>query len=754
MSIDERRWQDIFQEMVEASDSELGDGEARENIVDELTDMVFLTQQLRALGQREAPGAQESLKRTRERVLQSISSPQATRPVIAPPREPFWQRWRNALVPATSFVPTAFLVALIIVLAFGATIYVSGNARPNSPLFPVRQVSEKVMDLLETNQPGRESETVVVIKFTPTVEPSITTKLSLPDENNDAKPLPLTKLPVAGAPLIGDETPTPTPISTAPSPSITSAPPVIVIVLPTTTPSSLPLVANENGDRNLGISSSVVAGSGVASDASSPTVVAKSLRKTPEIPSSPSIKTVVPTVEQLSTVVASAVHATATTQVEKKKPTPTKKAAQNQKRKPTPKRAKKKPTTVPTKAVVKKRKPTRVPTRAPTKKRRATPVPTKTPAKKNATSTPVKTPTETVVSPATAIAVAPTATREISGPALIAGAPASQAATATATPTSTPATATPETITPKATKRVKTPTPPITTIVAVAATATMERTKSATSTEAPATRAATKTIATTPASTATKSVAMAHAPEATRPAEKTKSTEKKKQPERTAAATRVKKSTPAQGEGATPPTATASPKKNVKTTSGKIRRIRKVKGKVRFVLVGRAWYTFTAKTTVKGKLRVGKSVRVTYLASKGHRYALKIEVKSAKSARKYRTTSGKIRRVYKTRGRVKAVLIGRYRYYVTSKTSISGKLAVGKHAVVKYYIYNRRRYASSITTKAVPATPSSEKSGRATSVPKEKKTPTPKPTAKPQSESTKTPDSKDNNPDATPTPQK
>ncbi len=77
-----------------------------------------------------------------------------------------------------------------------------------------------------------------------------------------------------------------------------------------------------------------------------------------------------------------------------------------------------------------------------------------------------------------------------------------------------------------------------------------------------------------------------------------------------------------------------------------------------------------------------------------------------------KTLRGSIRRIYRSGNRVVWIILGRNRIYLTSKTVVVGRLAVGRQAVVRTYVRNGRRYASRITvvqpTSGNKATPKSK----------------------------------------------
>jgi hypothetical protein len=641
MSIDERRLQDIFQELLETSEKDYGDVETRENTISELSDMFLLTQQLRALGQQEMEGAQASLNRTRERVLQSISAPELAHAAVVLPKESIWERWRRFLTPAMSFAPTAALVGLTIILVLGVTLYASGRVRQNNPQLPLASTSGKVSDTGTTEHQIRnvvavgrdwgtgiqpvsqtsggieipyvgtvqdcDGNTCVVGELTlqlpaelaeslalkigeqvtilirvidaetegdmqlaslpPTVQIPTSTLASAKLGGQNVKPLPLTRLPVAGAPL-GDfkssTIPAPPP-SGSPVPMAT--PPVIVLVLPTAAPSTLAMMINESGTDNAWSAPIIVAGAHAGQHSVTSATIAQSLSETPNTASSVAILTLP------ATVASTAPSATTATYKAGKKPVSTNKPAQ--KRKPTPKRSQKK--------------------HPPTTKTQAKKKPTSTSEATTPTSAPTQPPTKEAAPPTIAIVMAPTATREISGPALIAGASAPQKEKTSATNM------------PQATKAV-----------------------------------------------------IALAPETTQ--------------------TDNNKNTP----------------QKEKKKTGKI-----------------ASATSPPSTTETNKLPT-----------------IQPSVTAIHSKKNIKSVSGKIRRVHKVKGKVKAVLIGRYWYNFTSKTVVNGKIAVGKRARVKYHIYNKRRYASSISTTVLKPTPS--KGGKAQG----KKTPIPKLTATPKPDDT------------------
>jgi outer membrane biosynthesis protein TonB len=72
-------------------------------------------------------------------------------------------------------------------------------------------------------------------------------------------------------------------------------------------------------------------------------------------------------------------------------------------------------------------------------------------------------------------------------------------------------------------------------------------------------------------------------------------------------------------------------------------------------------------------------------------------------ARNYATIRGKIRRVYRSGGQVRWILVGRHRIYLTKHTAVTGKLAKKHQVVVKTFVKKGRRYASAVTVVGVPA---------------------------------------------------
>jgi len=147
MSLGERQLQEIFQEMVEPpcepQDREIGAGIAG---AEGLEEMLFLAQELQALGRESMPDAQASLARARERVLQSLPTA-PSRPAPQPrsaAAPPSWQRGRLALAPAMAWAPTALVLALTVVIFLAVTVSVSAGAMPGSLLYPIKRTIENL----------------------------------------------------------------------------------------------------------------------------------------------------------------------------------------------------------------------------------------------------------------------------------------------------------------------------------------------------------------------------------------------------------------------------------------------------------------------------------------------------------------------------------------------------------------------------------------------------------------------------------
>ena len=143
MSTDERRLQDLFQEMLEAPESlDAGEFGAGEVGADGLEGMLFLARELQTLGQAPMPDAAPALARARERVLQSLP---AAMPEAKPaPKAPFWERWRLTLVPAMAWAPAALVVVLTLVILMAVTVSASAGAMPGSPFYPVKRTTENL----------------------------------------------------------------------------------------------------------------------------------------------------------------------------------------------------------------------------------------------------------------------------------------------------------------------------------------------------------------------------------------------------------------------------------------------------------------------------------------------------------------------------------------------------------------------------------------------------------------------------------
>jgi len=147
MSSDDHRWEDFFQDMLEGLGKKEPKGEnARNDLPEELAEMQMLAQQLQEIGKYEMPDAEGALNRARERVLASVPTPA---PAVTPVSPPFWERWRVALAPimapAMAWAPAMLIITLTFVVSLGIAVSASVNALPNSPLYPVKQASERAL---------------------------------------------------------------------------------------------------------------------------------------------------------------------------------------------------------------------------------------------------------------------------------------------------------------------------------------------------------------------------------------------------------------------------------------------------------------------------------------------------------------------------------------------------------------------------------------------------------------------------------
>ena len=172
MSAEDRHWQELFQELLETPGESAGAAGARPEAPDELNEMLFLTQQLQDLGQRQMPDADAALARARERVLQSIPAAVPDRGFALPPiQPPFWQRWRLALEAAMEWSPTPLIAALTIALVLGLMIFAADNARPGSPFYRVKIVADEMMQRLTPSEPdGGQTIIVQIVQESPTVQ--------------------------------------------------------------------------------------------------------------------------------------------------------------------------------------------------------------------------------------------------------------------------------------------------------------------------------------------------------------------------------------------------------------------------------------------------------------------------------------------------------------------------------------------------------------------------------------------------------
>ncbi len=172
MSAEDRHWQELFQELLETPGESAGAAGARPEAPDELNEMLFLTQQLQDLGQRQMPDADAALARARERVLQSIPAAVPDRGFALPPiQPPFWQRWRLALEAAMEWSPTPLIAALTIALVLGLMIFAADNARSGSPFYRVKIVADEMMQRLTPSEPdGGQTIIVQIVQESPTVQ--------------------------------------------------------------------------------------------------------------------------------------------------------------------------------------------------------------------------------------------------------------------------------------------------------------------------------------------------------------------------------------------------------------------------------------------------------------------------------------------------------------------------------------------------------------------------------------------------------
>ena len=675
--MDERRWQDIFQEMLEASDLGPGDDGTRESEIDKLIDMLIMTQQLRKIGLQEMPDAQGALARARERVLQSVDEPTH---VSAP--GPFSKHrlkdlWQHVWEPMSGFSPAPLAAAMVVFLALGIILYSSINAAPGSPLYPVRHLSESAMDLLRT-----DADNLNTIAEIPAATKSEVIKSQVNRDNVNVRSLPLTRLSVALSSIshTGQEAkqlasppgPTPIWITLAAASSVSSSHrPPIVLILPPATPLPVTAARADNAIVNPWPAPPVIAGARTSRNASVP-MVAHNVSEPEQTPTQTQPR-VVAQKEPAATKTGEK-KKSATKIASQKNPTSTKAPAR--KKKSSTKAAKKKRLT-PTRVVAKKKS---APTRAATHES-----PSPTAAISPNTPSPQTSPSPNTSTPVVAIAVEVTATKEISGPMLIAGAPASASSDAGAK--TAPAATHDGTATKVVTATLVSTTPEVMALVAASSTPESETQESGKAAAKP--EKATVTATQAPAATKTKT---------------TKST--------------------------------ATPKAKTKAVQGKIAQIRWANGKIKSIRVGGNWYAITSKTVIKGKLKKGRFVQIKYVVKQNKRVALKITVKN--KTQKYKSTGGKIRRIYKVKGKVRAVLIGRYWYTFTSKTKVKGKVAVGKRAVVQYYPRGWGRYVVSIVLDGSAKKPVKKKA-TATSAPSPTSVPTATSPATPNPTSTSNP---------------
>jgi len=761
--MNERRWQELFQEMLEAAGAEPGADGARENEIEKMIDMLVLSQQLQRIGQQEMPDAEQALARTRERVLASVPEETVERSFL----QGFWQKWRTlrppSLLPSLSLIPAPLAAAVAIVLVMGMMLFAAIKSSPASHLYPIRQISENFVDTLRVDNTETDNDKLAVAEGYQAVG-TLTY-----DNQSAAVQLPGNR-PVAFGPDVATIPPSHFSASAATFPQQgpkrvreKAPPPVVVLVLPPSTPSpsspvaeighvfwpATPVVAGARGSVNaraLALARAEIGQTDTANQ--SPNV-------TPEASPAPVVAIAISPTPVNSNVAKSEVSAeskkkqVSESKKTKKKPTPTRVVAKKKKKstpakvttkkKPAPTKAKPKKKSAPTKVATKK-KPT--PTRAATKTKpvatavvaKAQPSPTLVSTKSAPQPTPQATPAPNTVTPVVVVAAEPTATREISGPEVIAGSSASQGGDSLKLPTASPvvvavmaeASATPVVEEKSGTQEQK-----------QLRSDKKEKKSESTPTKIPATAQATPEVASlsvaaisTPASEKTKDK-QPEKSKATLPATKQISQTKVVK----AKATKIATPTPAKTKKVK---ATATPKAKQLVARGKITKIRWSNGKIKSIRVGKYWYTLTAKTVVTGRLSVGRDVQISYVVQKKNRVARKITVKSKKT--KYKSVSGKIRRIYKVKGKVRAVLIGRYWYTFTSKTKVKGKVAVGKRAVVQYYPRGWGRYVVSIVVDGATRKPAKKKATA---------TPAPSPTSVPTATPPATPTP---NPDPNPTP--
>ncbi len=146
MIIDERRLQDLFEEMLESQDDlQPGDFSASDASAEGLRKLLLLARQLEDIGQQPMPDATASLMRARERVLQSVPTRSAQTSSQPRASTPFWQRWRFALAPAMAWAPAALVVFLTLVILMAVTVSVSAGAMPDSPFYPVKLTTENLI---------------------------------------------------------------------------------------------------------------------------------------------------------------------------------------------------------------------------------------------------------------------------------------------------------------------------------------------------------------------------------------------------------------------------------------------------------------------------------------------------------------------------------------------------------------------------------------------------------------------------------
>ena len=161
--------------------------------------------------------------------------------------------------------------------------------------------------------------------------------------------------------------------------------------------------------------------------------------------------------------------------------------------------------------------------------------------------------------------------------------------------------------------------------------------------------------------------------------------------------------------------------------------------------IGKTKVYITSRTKITGALAVGKRATAHTYRKGGRHYAISITVKGKSGAvapptdrgevKGKKTVAGVILRVARNRS---WVVIGKTRVYITGRTRISGRLAVGKKAVAITYSKGGRRYATSIVVKGeVKKTPpDKKKKPKATPTPQKRKS---KATKQPKIEPTQTP---------------